>query len=1028
MKGDFTRRTFRASNHYRSVLVQQGRLTTDADHNEKEEIQDYLDRTTTLDTVGRHGAPAGQAGMEIVCVTGDITAGGCAGDDLRITPGRYYVDGILCENEDLVRLGDQPELPGVRLPTVQGRYVAYLDVWAEHVTAAERPELREVALGGPDTATRARTIWQVRLAGHDQDICPPADPPWTPEKTGKPGRLRARAEPPADDPGPCVIPASARYRRLENQLYRVEIHTPGGTADKATFVWSRENGSVAARLLTISDKVLTIDAPGRDERLGFAAGNWVEVVDTDRTRRGEPGFLAQLSAAKGTKLTVRTWLGGVAPTGADLRRTWVVRRWESAGEVPVDTGWISLEDGVQVQFEGGGNFRTGDYWLIPARSANLTGEPVDPDLAGNVEWPREQGVPAFRPAVGIEHHYAPLALLELHGTVWRRLGDCRTVFSPLGGLVDVEYAGGDGQEAMPGDALPQPLEMSVSDGAGPVRGATVRFAADDKDGRLAEARADLAGSTASEVDSTTDADGLARCFWRPAADVTRPSQRVTARLVGHAGALRGSPVHFSASLSVAERVWFEPRKCTALAQATTVQEALDLLVSARSMVPVGGDGQAGRPGGDLPLPAEVLVRTDCGPVAGAQVRFTVASGSVADGAAGLAAGAPTVDIATGADGVARCFWRLGPDDQVQALVAALMPGTAPVEQPARLAFSASLERGRDDAPGLHVTNVVLVGYQQPLLNDSMVPAEALIGGVAVVLDGSPLAAMVTGKPVLTLTVDLPYPFSQSDRDLRHPGQPGPTTADVIGTMPLALAGAVALGDVARKPAVTWTPTAGSADFLTRLLTMMAEFHRGDRALCHLTLTGRAVAAADGRVINGLAVGRPGAGGLTELVLPTVDDVHGADFTLWFWLVQSLINLVMLPTRTGHLRLKAVRDALELSLPRDALRARLRAGVRVAEGPGQDLAAAESAASRGFRNGNGRQLVVVADERYADAAAVIRDALSQIRVEMEVIPAPDPAAAVRARTAAGQQFDGVLTDDASTLPLTDLGGFGKPVLL
>ena len=55
-------------------------------------------------------------------------------------------------------------------------------------------------------------------------------------------RLAARARPQLAATGLCEIAATAGYQRLENQLYRVEIHD-GGTAP--TFKWSRENGSVA---------------------------------------------------------------------------------------------------------------------------------------------------------------------------------------------------------------------------------------------------------------------------------------------------------------------------------------------------------------------------------------------------------------------------------------------------------------------------------------------------------------------------------------------------------------------------------------------------------------------------------------------------------------------------------------------------------------------------------------------------------------------------------------------------------------
>ena len=51
---------------------------------------------------------------------------------------------------------------------------------------------------------------------------------------------------------------------------------------------------------------------------------------------------------------------------------------------PTDaTQWIALEDGILIQFQpvqspgtGANTYRTGDYWLVPARVAT-----------GDVEWP-----------------------------------------------------------------------------------------------------------------------------------------------------------------------------------------------------------------------------------------------------------------------------------------------------------------------------------------------------------------------------------------------------------------------------------------------------------------------------------------------------------------------------------------------------------------------------------------------------------------------------------------------------------------
>ena len=431
---------------------------------------------------------------------------------------------------------------------------------------------------------------------------------------------------------------------------------------------------------------------------------------------------------------------------------------------------------------------------------------MDPDLAGDVDWPKVNGKPVPRGPDGIEHHAAPLALLELDAAgTWRRVADCRTVFPPLGGLLDLEYAGGDGQETLPGEVLPQPLQIAVSDGSGPAAGVTVRFTAEDAGGRLAGSAADLAGSTSSTLDAATGPDGLARCFWRPADDLTRPSQRVSARRVGPNGP-EGAPVDFAAQLSLAERVGFAPRDCAALAGATTVQDALDLLVVARSLVEVGGNGQAGRPGGDLPRPVEVLVRSGCGPVEGAAVRFGVDTGAVGAAVGDLPAGASTVEVTTGPDGIARCAWRLGPDDPDQVLVAELVAGDAPVAPPTRLALTASVESGHDDAAGLHVTGVALLAGGRELPNDALVAAPDLVGGLGVVLDGRPDPATVTGKPVLGVTLDLPYPLSESDRTLwgSHPAHParcsGRCRSPSSGTWPWATSAAARRSPGRRAPA------------------------------------------------------------------------------------------------------------------------------------------------------------------------------------------------------------------------------------
>jgi hypothetical protein len=346
---------------------------------------------------------------------------------------------------------DLPEAPyvdaGTSPPALDlddGTYVVYADVWERHVTALDDPELVETALGGPDTTTRTKAVWQVRMepATGSPKTCDDLKD-WAPGQGRTPttGALRARSKPETPSTNPCVIPASAGYRRLENQLYRVEVHAPGplGTA---TFKWSRDNASMAALWTAQAGPELTVSTIGPDEVLGFASGQLVELLDDTRELSGTPGSLTRIVAPpQGDVITVDTT---VPVDRTQFPGNPKVRRWDCTNAAPVERpaagdGWLALEDGVQVLFEDG-YYNTGDYWLVPARTAQ-----------GDVEWPRDGGgAPVPRPPDGIAHHYAPLALIEVAGGTVTVLDDCRDPFPALSELTASDVAFDNAQCEIPG--------------------------------------------------------------------------------------------------------------------------------------------------------------------------------------------------------------------------------------------------------------------------------------------------------------------------------------------------------------------------------------------------------------------------------------------------------------------------------------------------------------------------------------------------------------------------------------------------
>src|SRR5438067_9216143 len=99
--------------------MQQGRVQLDADWNEQLTIEHHRDQTALRDVIGGCGAPKEGDSFRIVQAP--------RYGDLLIEPGRFYVDGLLCELEATpVSITSFPANNQAIVPWlfVDGRYLA----------------------------------------------------------------------------------------------------------------------------------------------------------------------------------------------------------------------------------------------------------------------------------------------------------------------------------------------------------------------------------------------------------------------------------------------------------------------------------------------------------------------------------------------------------------------------------------------------------------------------------------------------------------------------------------------------------------------------------------------------------------------------------------------------------------------------------------------------------------------------------------------------------------------------------------
>jgi hypothetical protein len=202
-----------------------------------------------------------------------------------------------------------------------------------------------------------------------------------------------------------------------------------------------------------------VESLGRDDRYGLTEGNLVEVQDDRSVLSNLAGNLLPVQSIDST--TLRVTLSGTPDSllGSNETLHPLLRRWDQTAGDPAEGGltldtdncafiqegvWLSLEDGVQIRFQpadpvpsasGPANtpanqYLTGDYWLIPARTATGDVEwPKVTDAQGNPETDSQGNViPLALPPHGITHYYAPLAVVTVTAT-GISVEECRTTFS-----------------------------------------------------------------------------------------------------------------------------------------------------------------------------------------------------------------------------------------------------------------------------------------------------------------------------------------------------------------------------------------------------------------------------------------------------------------------------------------------------------------------------------------------------------------------------------------------------------------------
>ncbi|HET7882636.1 MAG TPA: DUF6519 domain-containing protein [Acetobacteraceae bacterium] len=294
MTADIARITYDPTRQYRSVVTQQGRVTLEADNNEAAIIASEALRSETIDVVGPAGTPD----------DGYKPGSGSGAGGVSVGAGTYYLGGWRLRLDNAVDLAKQPDWLDAPTAAVSGNSAVVLLVTEQSICAVEDLTLREVALGGPDSAARTRLMQQFLRLGMDGNTCAAgadriqtaltADGLTLDAKSLQlvtAARLKAGVVPGPTSTDPCQPTAAGGYLGADNQLVRVTVIAYDSEAQTGTLLWSWNNASLLYRATPNNALTLTLSTTPVDEEHAPQAGQAVEILRC-RTDLGDNSFIA----------------------------------------------------------------------------------------------------------------------------------------------------------------------------------------------------------------------------------------------------------------------------------------------------------------------------------------------------------------------------------------------------------------------------------------------------------------------------------------------------------------------------------------------------------------------------------------------------------------------------------------------------------------------------------------------------------------------------------------------------------------